>query len=166
MSIGNADLCKAIVAAWGTYALDAQFQTYWDASLRDKFPALNDAEAEASHPHPYCVFTVDKPNVNARMSYGSTIGGRHIRDVPVEFTIYARDPGGAESAKVIAAKMAEEIMKVFGGHPTTANRIDGYSLDNGNILIFQFDADYGMRIDIENYSWHVNYLARLDVPVA
>lgn len=166
MSIGNADLWKAIAAAWGTYELDAPFKAYWTAAQRTQFPALNDTEAEAAAPHPYCVLEIDKSRVDSRSSAASgSSGTRHIRDVPVDFTVYAKQASGS-SAKAIAAALVEEITKVFGGHPTVAARIDGYSMDNGNILIFQFDTDYGIRIDIENYEWHVSYNARLDVPVA
>lgn len=168
MSIGSADLCKAIVTAWALYELDAPFKALWDTSLHNKFPVLNDTEAEASHPFPYCTFTVDKAVVKTRSSAASGGSGtRHIRDVPVEFVVHTKEIGsGSESCKEIAARLFSKIAEVFGGHPTVAARIDGVSLDNGHVLIFQYDTDFGIRSDIENYEWHVVYNARVDVPVA
>lgn len=163
--IGN--LCAAIVGAWGTYELDAAFKAYWAAADRTKFTPLNDHEAEGAHPHPYCVFDVSKPTINARSSAaGLGSGNRHIEDVPVEFTVYARDIAGGSSAKEVAENLAGQIMAIYGGHPVTAPRIDGYSMTYGGVLIFRYDANYGMKVDINNYKWIINYLARIDVPVA
>lgn len=165
MSIGNAALYKAIATAWAAYELDAPFRAYWTSSLVSQFPVLNDKQAEGDHPHPYCVLEIDKPRINSRSSASSGTGTRHIRDVPIEFVVYAKQVSST-SAKAIAAAMAEEIIKVFGGHPTTEARIDDYALDHGHVLIFQFDSEFDARIDIENHEWRVSYNARLDLPIA
>ena len=70
----------------------------------------------------------------------------------------------ARTAKEIAAYLAEEIMKVFGGHPTVVPT-GMVALDYGNHLITQYVSDDGVRTGDEEYSWLVSYLFRLDVYV-
>lgn len=167
MSIGSADVVKKIVSLWGASTLDATFKAYWSASdLAENFIVLNDKIAEGVAPYPYCNFELDEPRVSGRMS-GLTSGiKQQIREYPLTFTIHARDAGGSKSAKEIAADMAEAVMAVFGGHPTTTNSVDGASLDNGGILISQYQSDFALRENIENWAWVIKYSIRADVPVA
>jgi len=54
---------------------------------------------------------------------------------------------------------------VFGGHPTVA-ATGAIILTNGKHLITQYQNDFGIRIDDNEYQWVVEYLFRIDVPVA
>ena len=166
MSIASADLLKAINTAWDASTLDATFKALWAASVTDsEWVVLEDQEAMAEHPFPYVVFEQTEGTTTDRMSGGAS-AIREIRDVPVSFRVHAREiSGDSRTAKEIAAYLAEEIMKVFGGHPSTA--VTGtMTLTNGNHLITQYQTDYGVRTSDSEYQWTLNYLFRLDVPVA
>lgn len=167
MSVGLADLYTAIAAAWNASGLDAMFLALRDSSVVDaNFPVLHDQEASPNQPHPYCVMDqISTGTTTTRMSSGVN-GIRVIRDVPVKFNIYAKEVSGdSRTAKAIAAYLAEELMKVFGGHPTESPS-GSVTLSNGNHLITQYQNDYCMRIDDDEYQWTVYYNFKLDVPVA
>ena len=70
---------------------------------------------------------------------------------------------GQDSQKVVAATLSEEIMKVFGGHPTV--RPTALTLSNGNHLLTTYQNDFGLFEGEDEYSWTVNYLVKVDVPV-
>lgn len=164
MSIGNADICKAIVSLWVLGSLDSVFNTYWSVANRTEFPVLNHQQAESSQPFPYCVFDVDKGHPIGRMS-GSGNTNQELRDIPCKFVVHAKNVNGV-SAMTIASNLAAAIMAIFGGHPTIKAIADNYALNNGGILIFQFQGDFGIREDIENYAWSVDYTVKADIPIA
>ncbi len=160
---GTSELHEAINEAWDASTLDADFVVLWDAGQSDEFAVLNDGGAAPEQPFPYCVFEQTEGTVDARMS-GDATSIREIRGVPWRFKVYARKESGDDrTAKKIAADLIEKIMKVFGGHPTTAP--DPLTLDNSNHLITQYVSDFGLREDDEIHSWTVNYTFVLDVPV-
>lgn len=165
MSVGSADVIKKIVSIWNASGLNAQFQAYWSSADQSDFPVLNDTEAEGSHPFPYCVFECGGGHTSGRSS-GPAAYNMENRELPLSFVVHARDTGGALSAKQIAANLIEEIMKVFGGHPTTGNQVDDAVLDNGGILISTYKNDWGIREGIENWAWKVMYSIVVDVPAA
>ncbi len=165
--IGAADLHKAINTVWDDESLDSQFTALWPSSVdADEFQVLNDTEAGPAQPMPYCVFEVAPGEIVERMSgHGNT--KRVIRDVEVEFRVHARKISGDDrTAKEIAADLAEEVMKVYGGHPDPDNTPVVPTLDNGNFLIAQYQSDFGIRTGDNEHMWTVQYLCRLDVPVA
>ena len=168
MSVAAADIYKAVVAVWAAAGLDSQFKSYWPAADRVEFPALCEAEAEGSHPFPYCVFSLMGGKTKTKMSgAGGTASNKHneIRDIPLRFKIHAKSTT-VLSGKAIAAALADEVLKVFGGHPTVSPAFDNYALDNGHILISQYQLDQGMRDeDIEVYVWLIHYNLKSDVPV-
>lgn len=163
--IGTADIFKAVVAVWTANNLNTQFNSYWEASKRTELPVLNETDAEAGHPFPYCVFSLMPPKTKEQHTGtdGQTI--RQLRQVMCQFTVQTRDNGGASSQKEIAAALAAKIMEIFGGHPTVLPKFDGYAMDYGSILSCRYQADYGVKTDIDNYSWVVQYLLTTDVPV-
>lgn len=164
MAVLSAALHKALVAVWDT-SLDFEFKRYWSVADRDEFLALNDGEGAPEQPFPYCIFEVTGGDTNARMT-GHDKDERHeIHDVPVMFRIYARthDAGG-DTAKDIAAHLAEQITVYYGGHPTRKPKT--MTLDQGTVLLMQYDTDFGVRQGEEEHMWQVNYMARLDVPMA
>ena len=82
----------------------------------------------------------------------------------MNFRIHAREiASDVRTAKGIASDLAEEIMKVFGGHPTVAPI--GLTLDNGHCLQSQYQNDYSVREGEDNFQWIVSYIFRVDVPV-
>jgi len=160
---GASQLHEAINEAWDASTLDADFEALWAAGESDDFEVLNDGEAAPEQPFPYCVFEQTAGTVEARMSADATTK-RQIRDIPWRFAVYAKKVSGdGRTAKKIAADLAEKVMKVFGGHPTTSP--DPLTLDDANHLITQYVSDFGVRLDDEVHSWTIDYLFRLDVLV-
>lgn len=164
MAIASADVMKAIVAGWHASGLTPIFNTHWSAANRSEFAVLNNQQAEGAHPFPYCVFELDGGRTANRMTGASSAYLQENRDIPCQFRINTKATDD-ESALEVAVRLAGEVMAVFGGHPTTAPRMDNYQMDNGHILQFQYQTDYGIREDIENHKWIVMYRILTDVPV-
>jgi len=163
--IAIADFCKAMNTAWDASTLDATFKALWSDPTDTEYPVLNDEEALGDQPWPYVVLDQMSQSTSSRMS-AEGLANREIRDVLVRINIHAKAiDGDSRTAKGIAAYLAEEVMKVFGGHPTISPTAE-ITLDNGNFLITQFQNDFGIRTGPDEYQWVVTYLFRLDVPVA
>jgi len=160
--IGSRDVHEAVATAWDSADLDDLFTAYWGGDDSDDFLVLNDQEAAPEQPFPYCIFNQEEPIVVNRMS-GTLSARREVRDIIWEFRVYAKTVDST-AAKDVAGALAEEIMKVFGGHPTETP--SALSLDTGQHLITQYLTDYGMRLGDSEHYWLVRYLFRVDVPVA
>lgn len=167
---GSADFLKAVNNAWDASGLNAIFMALWPVN-ESNFPVLHDQEAAPGQPFPYCVMEMGNPRVVTRMSKTAQAKWE-IRDVTCQFKVHTRlkpdpdqsnDPTDTRSPKEIAAYLVNEILKVFGGHPTQAPTT--LTLDNGNFLIAQYDTDYPTRTGDDEYRWTVSYNFRLDVPV-
>lgn len=155
---------KAINTAWDASGLDAIFKTLWEDPATVDYFVLNEQQAAPNQPWPYCVIDQMSPRTTARMSGGSN-RLREIRDTMVTLNIHASEVSGdARSAKQIAAYLAEEVMKQFGGHPTIA-AARTLTLDNGHVLIVQYQTDYCVRTDDSESQWVISYIIRQDVPV-
>jgi len=164
MAVGTADLHRAIIALWDSSGLDTEFKSFWDASDRDIYPTIHDGEATPQQPFPYCVYPDSTSGTTIRMSGHSTGEKHEIRDVDFTFNVFAKKlVGNANTAKQIAADLAEKIMQKFGGHPTV--KAQSMSLDNGNVLLGQHQGDWGIRLGDDEHQWTINYNFRLDVPV-
>lgn len=164
MAIASSDLHKAVNTVWDANNLNPRFTNLWEAAKRTDFPALHDQEAAASQPFPYCVFEIEPGATTSRMS-GCPTQNQEIRDIPVSFRVHARKIDGVgKTAKKIASDLIEDIIQIFGGHPTIKPK--DLVLDNGNFLITQFQTDWGIRTDDKNYQWLLSYIMRIDVPVA
>ncbi len=165
MSISTAALMKGIVSAWNDSTLDATFKALW-SSASSEFFVLLDQEAPGGQPLPYCVLDAMGSNTRERMSGAATLIKRETRDVVVRFNIHTRDiTSDTRTMKEIAAFLAAEIMKVFGGHPTQSPT-GTIALDSGNHLITQYQNDYGVKTGDDEYQWIIDYLFRIDMPVA
>jgi hypothetical protein len=165
MSILSADLHKAIRKSWSDASLDDVFTTYWAAGETDLHTPYNDGMASPDCPLPYCIVNVGATDIVGRSSgSGTETGNRHQRDYPVEFKIYAGATAD-KSSKQIASELADEIIQVFGGHPSvspvTVSLENGASLDSA-----QHISDFGLRVGDEEYLWTVNYNFRTEVLVA
>ena len=166
MSVASADLAKALSVVWNASDLNTTFNALWSVAS-DEFQVLNDQEAapDQSQQWPYCVLDMLAGDTTDRMSGESNLSLWEIRDIPVTFQVHAKDVSGDDrTAKEIAAYLAEEILKVYGGHPTV--HPTPLTLDNGHFLITQYQNDYGVRTGDDEYSWLISYLFRLDIPVA
>ncbi len=165
MSVASADLHKAVSSLWGTSGLNATFTALWAAGVvANEFVSLQEDEAVPKQPWPYCVFDQGVGITADRMS---SIGDfiREVRDVPWDFRVLARArDGDSRTAKEIAAYLAEEIMKVFGGHPTISP--SNLALDNGNYLQATYLNDVPMKLGEDEYQWVISYNFKIDVPVA
>jgi len=162
MSVAGAAIHEAVATLWGSSGLNTLFQAYWAAADRSLYTSLNDGEAAPKTPFPYTVFKARASNVKTRMS-GEDASKQHINDQPWLFEVHA-GPSGSSSAKEVAATVAEEIIKVFGGHPTQSPQ--SLTLDHGQVLIVQYQNDWGEREDDDVHKWMVEYNIRTDVPVA
>ena len=163
MSIGSADLRKAINTVWDASSLNSLFTAYWESGV-GSFIVLHDQEAVSGQPFPYCVFSVGPGTTLDRMSGcdGNTV--MEVRDLPLRFTVHARRmTAQSDSEDVIAASLLEEIIKVYGGHPDTPPT--ALTLDNGNHLITTYQNDFGIRSGDDEYAWTVSYLLKVDVAV-
>ncbi len=165
MSIASADIHKAINVVWDVSTLDTLFKALWEDPTSTEFPVLQDQEGTPTQPFAYVVFEQTSSSTVERSSAdGNT--KREIRDIEVRWNIHARAvDGDGRDAKEIAAYLAEEIMKVFGGHPTV-NPTGTMTLDNGKHLITQYINDFGVRTGDDEYQWVLIYNMRVDVPVA
>lgn len=176
MSIGNADLHAAIIQLWdSTPGLDGNFTSLWpDGFTHSEYVALHDEVASPGQPFPYCVMEeLSKGGTNTveRMRGRTNNELREIREIPVRFSVHAKVvEGDSRTAKKISADLAAIVMARFGGHPTTrplwsSNPLLNH-LSNGNLLPVQYQTDFGTRTGEEEYQWSIDYLFRLDVPVA
>lgn len=168
MSVGNADIAQAINAVWDASTLDSLFMALWSDPTETEFSVLHDVgpieKAGGAQPFPFCVFEMSPPLIRST-SVGDTNHVRRIMDVPINFRVHVRDiESDSRTAKEIAAYLAEEIMKVFGGHPTQAPT--ALTLINGNHLLTLYQNDYSVPESDEHCQWIVSYLIRADVPEA
>lgn len=166
MSISTADIFESIHHVWDESGLTSIFKALWVGTERtDLYPALNDGEAQPNTPFPYCVLSLDNPDVRTRMTANVEGTKRELRTVPITFDVFASEVTGDErSSKAIAAYLVEEICKVFGGHPTV--QPTDLSLSNGNVLIVQYVTDYSVNAEDQKYQWVLSYQLHVDVPVA
>jgi hypothetical protein len=163
MAVGVADLDEAIHALWSDNDLDDFFTDLWPVADVATYPVLQEDEATPGQPFPYCVLGQRTVNVKTRMSDGVR-SKRESRLVLLQFRVFAKEvTGDSRSAKKIAADLAAEIMKIWGGHPTTTPQ--SMELSNGTVPLCQYDSDYGVLADDDKYTWHINYKVLTDVPV-
>lgn len=165
VAVGEADLHEAINKIWDESGLDTEFKNLWKRDVRDsqEFPTLHDQQAGPDQPFPYCVYEIRAGVTVSRMTSSSKTGRREIRDNIALFRIHAKEQDKT-SAKKIASDLLDSVLQVYGGHPTVSPR--SLDLNYGNFLLAQYQNDYGIRTGAEEYQWILEYVMRLDVPVA
>lgn len=161
----TAQLHRAITEAWDGSELDWLFKQRWAESDRASFSSLNDGEAAPGTPFPYCVMVQGGGTVINRMSGHSALERHYIQDVPWTFDVYAAS-NETESAKNVARTLAEQVLRVFGGHPDPASSHRVLLFDTGRHVLTQYQRDYGMREAEDVHRWAVEYIFRIDMPVA
>jgi hypothetical protein len=158
MGVGTSDLHAAIFAAWEASSLPAAF-----AALGGVEPTLAEGNAAPGQEAPYCIVEYRAAAIQTRMTVG-TNQQRWIRNASVSFHVMAEEiDGDSRGPKAIALSLAEDLMKVFGGHPDT-NPTATITLENGNHLITRYMDDRGVRENDVKYQWTIDYDFVLDVP--
>ena len=161
--ISSADTHQAVSSLWNTSALDDKFKAHWTASQQSSFLVLHDSEAAPNQPWPYAIFEIPRAFRQSRSTGGMTcVRSREIRVLPLSFHIHARN-AGSHSAKALAADLAEQVMKVYGGHPEVPPQ--SMTLTHGNVILCQHANDYGVKTGDEEYLWIVDYQVTVDIPV-
>ncbi len=165
MAVLSVDLHKAINTIWDDQGIDGTFKNQWVEADRTIYSSLHDGEAGPDQPFPYCVFEIPAGSTVDRMTSDSSSGRREIRDVSCAFRVHARQlTGSGKTAKLIASELAEAIIIKYGGHPTVEPK--QLILDNGEVLLVQYQTDYGVSEGDEEHEWLIDYIFRLDIPVA
>ena len=163
-AVASAQLHKAVADVWAEEpSLDDVFTRFWTEDEVTYNEPLNDGDAGTEPPFPYCVFTQQPPDTAVRMS-GSGTGKFLVQDVPWTFKVYAQNEG-SQTAKEVAADVAERILKRFGGHPTEKDGEDPV-IANGEVLDASFVRDYGVRVGDNEYMWTIEYSFKIDMPIA
>lgn len=161
MSILTASLQKGLVAAWNASTLNSKF-----TALGGSTPVLFDTEGEPGRGYPYCILREASPSIVGRMSSNADSGKRLVIEISQTLDVFAGIvTGDSRTAKQIAAYLAEEVMKVFGGHPSVA-RSAVISLDYGNHLNTQYTGDFGIPLSADEHQWRIDYNFLVDVPEA
>lgn len=154
-----------IQSTWTLTDLDSIFRDYHqDVDDPSEFPVLNDTDASPGHPMPYCVFEAEpNPTVIMRTTASNVKMKRYIQDDLCRFVVHARSTSEL-SAKELSSLLVDEIKKIFGGHPEIPPMVFP-PLGIGNLLLVQYQSDWGVRTGENQYSWVVRYLFRTDNPV-
>jgi len=164
---GSADVHKAIVSAWVNNGLNAIFKAYWDSSKMSAYEVLHDQEAGPAQPFPYCVYEIEQGRTTDKMSASDLTrptSRNEVRSIPITFNIHTRSLTAGNTAKKVGSALLDEVLKVFGGHPSTEPAT--LNLDNGAALLMRYETDWAIREGDQNYVWHVRYSVIVDVPVA
>lgn len=161
--IASLDIHRAVVKLWDDNLLDDHFKANWTADQASKFVVLLDTESSPNQPWPYAVFDIPRSNVVTRQTGGmGDARQKELRNIPLTFNIHARN-SGTKSAKQIAGDLAEQVMAIYGGHPTT--KAKDLELTHGGVLLCQYGTDYGVKTGDEEHQWVVEYSILADVPV-
>jgi len=164
VSIATADLHEAINTLWDASGLNEKFNTFWATADVASFPTLHDQEATPNQPFPYCVMDATEVHVETRMTKDS-VSKSSIRTCKLQLNIHAeKNANDNRSTKQLAAYLVEEVMKVFGGHPTV--RPQALTLTNGDHLLTAYQNDWPLRTELYKYQWAVIYLLTVEVPEA
>ena len=153
------DLHAAIAALWLSSGLDEKFRQHWTNENSAEHLTLNDAQAGPNTPWPYCVYSIMPNSVVNRMSGDGPTDKHEHRMHFCRFTIHARQTT-AKSAKEMAAMMAEEVVRVFGGHPSSSPQ----SMEG--VIQSTLSTDQGMRTETTSYSWLLDYEFLMESSVA
>ena len=159
---GSVDIHKAVAALWASSGLDTVFKSYWSVAAQSLYLTLNDGEAAPKTPFPFVVYEATKQNTRTKTSADGSFK-RHINDQPWTFMVYAKQTT-LKTAKELASDLASELLKIFGGHPTV--HPSALTLDNGKVLLVQYENDYGERAGDDTHKWTISYNILTDVPVA
>lgn len=159
------NLHTAVYNLWVNAGLNDVFNAEWSSSdrLSGEFLVLHDTEAAPGNPMPYCVYEQEADSITSRMSGRTTSSKRLIKEVPWLFKIHAKKTSN-ESAKEICVRLTEEILKIFGGHPTAAPSC--ITVVNDSHLNTKYLSDWGMKTGDDEHQWNIRYMMILDSPIA
>jgi hypothetical protein len=155
----TSDLHRAVAELWLSSGLDGKFRQHWSDEVSNEFLTLHDEQAGPKQPWPYCVYSIQPSSLVTRMSGASSSSKFEHRTFACRFTIHAEQTA-SQSAKEMAAMMAEEVVRVFGGHPTTPPQ------EMPGVIQTTLSTDHGMRTESTNYSWILDYEILVESPLA
>lgn len=174
--MGAADLCKGIESVWySAEGLNKSFTDLWQITalgsdpnflpVANEFAVLHAVEVSGNVPWPYCEYRLSAPSVVHRSSGTKSITkNREVRKYPCRFRIVGHQvEGDSRPGLVIASYLAEQLIKVYGGHPDSEPT--ALPLDYGNYLQSQLVNEFHVLYDYGLW-WVVNYEFFVDVPVA
>lgn len=159
MSGTAVDVHRAIAAAWEAQGLGAAFRSYWNPEQQSRFTTLNEMEAAPQTPFPYCVIEQATNTEITRMSGTGAHGKKAIKRIPFLFHIYTKAIG-SDSAKTLAAALAELVLGVYGGHPTVVPR--ELETTSGCVLNCQLVNDYSVKEGDSEHRWVIEYAVTYD----
>lgn len=155
---------RAVIVLWDDAGMNNKFNQHWDSADREDFPALHESSATPGQPFPYCLVEIQALDVQERMSGGGSGNKFETRDFPLTFRIFAL-PTANQDARQVAGDLAEEIIKIYGGHPTASP--DALPLQGmSGALVTQYESDFSVALDDEVCQWSINYNVRIDAQVA
>ena len=126
--------------------LNATFRSLWPANIRDDYQPLNEDDAPAGTPHPYCVFTQDPGRVVDRMSGKTRETSRETHAIPVQFAVHAK-----KTADRSAKEVARDLIKRIKSHFEWPAVLD-FSPDRHITTIIEV-PDFPVREGDEEYQW-------------
>ncbi len=133
---------RAVKRRWTESGLDVLFRAYWADPASMAYLVLNDTEARANTPMPYCVYEAMQGFRSSR-STGSTCEPHKSIEYwtfPIQFSIHATQKNG-RSAKDIAYELL--------GRPNT-----GDVLNDGSGILKAFHDSAG-RLEMEGEDRHI-----------
>lgn len=162
-AITSLALDKAVNDLWDEH-IDLFIKQHWTEQQKERFITLDENQAMAGTPMPYCVYTMDAPETVARMTKATESEGRQeFHQSLWTFNIYANAKNN-QSPKQVAAAIADLILATFGGHPTIEPQ--QLNMQIGSVINVQYQTDFGRRLDDEVHQWVVRYLITTDQPMA
>jgi hypothetical protein len=159
--IGLRDIHRSIIAVWDSHDIGDFYRDRWASSDRTRYLTITEGEADAKQPWPFCVFDAGSFPVDARSSGSAAYQIREYGSIPVVFNVHAKNTT-TETGKAIAADLAEEIVKRYGGHPTV--RPSRLKLTHGGVIHMQLQSSKGVRTGDTEYQWVVEYSLKTDIP--
>ena len=155
-----------IVAAWDASGIHAAFLARRPSGAAEA-ATLFDTKTLPQGPFPYCTYTQPSPPLVQSRSSGKrgdgNAKGRQIREVPIQFEVWATK-FGSTTGKVVAADLADLVMQQFGGSETAA--VVELSMDGGKFLNCQYQTDFSIRQDDNIWSHVIRYNLWVDHAVA
>jgi hypothetical protein len=161
--MSNQSIDKAIYRRWNAQGLEAKFKAYWSDPTESAFHALNDTDAPANTPMPFCLYERGMPFRTARSTGSECEPANYVEywTIPVQFTVKAPTRGRGSnnfgrSGKDICAELVGQsepdgsgILKAFDD---ATGALD-FSDTNDRHVQTILQADYSLKEDDDVWAW-------------
>jgi len=136
--------------------LNAFIKAYWPEDKRDRFIAFCDGEARPNTPHPYVVYEkIGRPVLEGH-STGSLAGQtQEYQSLAISYRCHAKSTE-TQSAKAVAAEVAERIAEVFGPDAEPLEICPDYNYQTIN------QGDWHVREGDDECVWVLHYEYLID----